>query len=187
TARAAVSPFYVLLDLETPLSVTGDPMATAEGQTQFLDALVVALSQACDGGKKRWYASTLELQLASLEICRVCRSISTLHWELPLQDLLRTAAIELWTSSEYLELEGSSCAVSLRSVVWPRGLTQLAFDAAFDIPVHDVSWPTGLQRLRFGNFNQPVAGVVWPASLQQLSLGRRFNQPITGVMWPASL
>ncbi|CAN0223234.1 unnamed protein product, partial [Ectocarpus fasciculatus] len=57
----------------------GRPMATTGWQSLFFDALVVALSQACDGGKKRWYASTLELQLASLDICRVCRSISTLH------------------------------------------------------------------------------------------------------------
>lgn len=35
--------------------------------------VVVALSQSCAGGKKRWYASVLELQLTSLEFCRVCR------------------------------------------------------------------------------------------------------------------
>ncbi|CAN0464092.1 unnamed protein product, partial [Ectocarpus sp. 12 AP-2014] len=200
------------------------------GQPQCFDAFVVALSQACEGGRKRWYASTLELQLASLDICRACRSISTLHvrvedetprsvwcphevqtgpdkgsskirlanrvpvvralqltWALPMEDLLRTAAIELWTSSECLELLGSLCAASLRSVIWPRGLTQLLLRASIGIPIHDVSWPMRLQRLELGNFNQSIAGVVWPSSVQQLSLGSDFNQPLFGVVWPASL
>lgn len=37
------------------------------------------LNQACRGGEKRWYTSTLELQLASLELCRACRRVPTLH------------------------------------------------------------------------------------------------------------
>ncbi|CAN0465598.1 unnamed protein product, partial [Ectocarpus sp. 12 AP-2014] len=135
------------------------------GRTQCFDAFLVALGQACEGGKKRWYTSTLELQLASLDICRACREVSILHvrvgdrtprslwsshkvytrpstrswkirqssrvpvvralrltWELPMEDLLRTAAVELWTSSECLELKGSLSAASLGSVSWPRGL-----------------------------------------------------------------
>ncbi|CAB1116698.1 unnamed protein product [Ectocarpus sp. CCAP 1310/34] len=49
------------------------------GPTQCFDAFVVALSQACEGGNKRSYTSTLELPLASLDICRAGRSTSTLH------------------------------------------------------------------------------------------------------------
>ena len=49
-------------------------------RTLCLDAFIVALNQACAAeGEKRWYASTLELQLASMEWCRVCRSVPTLH------------------------------------------------------------------------------------------------------------
>lgn len=44
-----------------------------------LDAFIVSLNQACEGGKKRWYASTLELQQVSLEFCRACRSVPTLR------------------------------------------------------------------------------------------------------------
>ncbi|CAN0347998.1 unnamed protein product, partial [Ectocarpus sp. 12 AP-2014] len=40
---------------------------------------IVALNQACDGQEKRWYASTLELQLVSLGFCGACRNVQTLH------------------------------------------------------------------------------------------------------------
>ncbi|CAN0229897.1 unnamed protein product, partial [Ectocarpus fasciculatus] len=49
------------------------------GTNKCLDAFTVALNQACDGRQKRWYASTLELQLVSLEFCGACRSVKTLH------------------------------------------------------------------------------------------------------------
>ncbi|CAN0041871.1 unnamed protein product [Ectocarpus fasciculatus] len=52
---------------------------TNEGQSATLDAFAVALSQACVEGKHLWYMSALELQLVSLEFCRVCRGFSTLH------------------------------------------------------------------------------------------------------------
>ncbi|CAN0496982.1 unnamed protein product, partial [Ectocarpus sp. 8 AP-2014] len=49
------------------------------GRSKCLDTFVVALNQTCDGGDKRWYASTLELQLVSLEFCGACRRVPTLH------------------------------------------------------------------------------------------------------------
>ncbi|CAN0583691.1 unnamed protein product, partial [Ectocarpus sp. 12 AP-2014] len=90
-----------------------------------------------------------------------------------MEDLLRDAAIELWTWSQRLELQGSSCASCLGSeVIWPRGLTQLILFADSDITIENVWWPVQLQCLALrGNFNQPIAGVVWPESLQQLSFG----------------
>ncbi|CAM9162233.1 unnamed protein product, partial [Ectocarpus sp. 13 AM-2016] len=48
-----------------------------DGKGRCLDAFTVALSQAGEG--KRWYVSTVELQLASREYCRACRSVTTLH------------------------------------------------------------------------------------------------------------
>ena len=46
----------------------------------FLDAFVVSLDQASEGeGRKGWYTSTLELQLASLELYKACRRVSTLR------------------------------------------------------------------------------------------------------------
>ncbi|CAM9614495.1 unnamed protein product, partial [Ectocarpus sp. 13 AM-2016] len=52
---------------------------TTEGNSKCLDAFTVALNQACDGNVKRWYVSTMELQLVSLELCGACRSVQTLH------------------------------------------------------------------------------------------------------------
>ncbi|CAM9252174.1 unnamed protein product, partial [Ectocarpus sp. 12 AP-2014] len=49
------------------------------GQTRCFDIFNIALSQACAREEQRWFASTLELQLASLDICRACRSMSILH------------------------------------------------------------------------------------------------------------
>ncbi|CAN0430150.1 unnamed protein product, partial [Ectocarpus fasciculatus] len=222
------------------------------GRTRFSDALVIALTQACKGGEKRWYASTLELQRTSLDICRACRSTSIVHvrvdhqtprslwsprkvqsrpntrsskarissrvpvvralrlpWALSMKSLLRRAAIELWTWSEYLELQGSLCVPNLGLIDWPRGLTQLVLDTEdgpiddMSLPVHlqrlalgggfnqaigDVMWPASLQKVSFGlTFNQPIAEVVWPASLQQISFGKHFNQAIGDVVWPTSL
>ncbi|CAM9491548.1 unnamed protein product, partial [Ectocarpus sp. 12 AP-2014] len=54
-------------------------MSTSEGQTRCLDVFVIALSQACAGGERRWFESTLELQLTSLDICRACRNVSILQ------------------------------------------------------------------------------------------------------------
>ncbi|CAM9669642.1 unnamed protein product, partial [Hapterophycus canaliculatus] len=49
------------------------------GNGRCLDAFTIALHQACGGSLRRWYASTLQLQLASLGFCRACRSVPTLH------------------------------------------------------------------------------------------------------------
>ncbi|CAN0512055.1 unnamed protein product, partial [Ectocarpus sp. 12 AP-2014] len=45
---------------------TPPPTPTTRGRSDCLDVFMVALNQACDGQDKRWYASTLELQLVSL-------------------------------------------------------------------------------------------------------------------------
>ncbi|CAN0407192.1 unnamed protein product, partial [Ectocarpus fasciculatus] len=225
-------------EVETWPSSTKRPVWDLEGrlygtrQTRYLDAFVVALSQACKGGRKRWYASTLELKLTSLDMCRACRSISILDvrvssqtpgsfwfpritqtrpstrssklgvssrvpvvralrltWTLSTETLLRTAATELWMSSECLWLDGPLGAASLGSAVWwPRGLTQLVLYTDLDIPIENVLWPVRLQCLELrGRFNQPITGAVWPAFLRKVSFGMRFNQPIAGVVWPASV
>ncbi|CAM9518819.1 unnamed protein product, partial [Ectocarpus fasciculatus] len=52
---------------------------TSKGTSRCIDAILVMLSQGCDRGVGSQYVSTLELQLVSLEFCRVCRSVPTLH------------------------------------------------------------------------------------------------------------
>lgn len=62
--------------LPHPLCLSGFIHA---GESRCLDAFFVALGQAFHGEQKYWYTSTLELQLASLEVCRACRCVPTLH------------------------------------------------------------------------------------------------------------
>ncbi|CAM9960933.1 unnamed protein product, partial [Ectocarpus sp. 12 AP-2014] len=59
-------------------------LSTAPPETgvhsRCLDAFVVALGQVYHAGEdRRWYTSTLELQLASLDFCRACRNVPTLR------------------------------------------------------------------------------------------------------------
>ncbi|CAN0090492.1 unnamed protein product [Ectocarpus sp. 12 AP-2014] len=76
----------------------------SEGSSEHLDAFIVALNQTCDGGEKRWYASTLELQLASLEFvgradaCRPCTCVS-IHEHLVACGLLATNTPQQSTSA----------------------------------------------------------------------------------------
>ncbi|CAM9728789.1 unnamed protein product [Ectocarpus fasciculatus] len=179
---------------------------TTEGMSECLDAFIVALDQACDGQEKRWYASTLELQLASLAFCRACRSVQTLHvrvdqqtppslWSpLSSQTTANESSGEVLISNRIPAvqaygatwLRGIWCAERLASVLWLQRLKRLVVDV--DTAVNTVSWPASLQRLLFGNsFNQPITGIVLPASLQQLTFGWDFDQPIAEVEWPASL
>ncbi|CAM9968500.1 unnamed protein product, partial [Ascophyllum nodosum] len=53
-----------------------EPTRAGTGPTRCLDAFLIALNQADSSG---WYLSTLQLQLASLKVCELCRSVSTLH------------------------------------------------------------------------------------------------------------
>ena len=46
------------------------------GPSRCVDAFSIALNQA---GRSGWISSTLQLQLASLQFCVLCRSVSTLH------------------------------------------------------------------------------------------------------------
>ena len=68
--------------LRFPLNVCGGDVLRPRlfaGPSRRLDAFILALSQACGGGEKRWCASTLELHLVSLEFCKACRSVPMLH------------------------------------------------------------------------------------------------------------
>lgn len=150
-----------------------------------LDALAIALDQAHQGGSKRWYASTLDLQLASLELCVARRAVSMLHVHIK-----GDAPRSLWypstltanptpNKSKYPKprqiplVEAVSITCSVRSVLLDK--------------VQVKSWMVRVEELKFcDKFNQPIAGIVWPPSLQQF-FGCDFNQPISGVLWPASL
>eukprot|EP00903_Cladosiphon_okamuranus_P014166 g13165.t1 len=167
-------------------------MSRSQGKRRSVNAFAVALDQACGGGEKRWYTSTLELQLASLELCRACRRVPTLH----------SAAMEQWAGSLEEISFGGAFHESITGVEWPTFARMLSFrkafnqpdltlESAFNQPITGVDWPASSQEICVGDaFNQPMAGVVWPSSLRVLRFGfspSSFNQPITGVEWPVSL
>lgn len=79
--------------------------------------------------------------------------VRTLHstWVLPVGVLIESAAVELWEKSELFWVMGTVPAGSLDSVVWPKGLKELALDARLVIPVEAVRRPGCLEKLQFGD------------------------------------
>ena len=169
------------------------------------EAFAIVLQQ---GGGEGWYTtSTLQLQLASLELCIICRGIRRLSVRVgrdspagirSLTDLTeppQTRRSKRRASSRVppvlparLTLDLPSTHYAWSRLVFPALLRQLSYGREFNRRIAGVVWPASLQQISFGyNFNQPIDGVVWPASLQQISFGYHFNQPIDGVAWTASL
>ncbi|CAN0166005.1 unnamed protein product [Ectocarpus fasciculatus] len=181
-------------------------MATTEGGSKCLDAFIVALKQACDGHGKRWYVSTLELQLVSLELCGPCRSAQLLDVRVdehtpPTLWTSRTPHTTPSQSSPDFDTSNRVPAVQPFGWTWKLPRKRLPQRAAFELktgPEHQrqhgdsraasggsVVWPKSLKRLVFPDI--PIHEVSWPASLKELSFGTSFNQLIVGATWPASM
>ena len=152
------------------------------------------LEPSIRGGQK----PTLELQLASSEMCSACRSVSTLPVlvddRTPFahcapratnigSDATRSKACLsirisvvwalrlawVWELSEFVQLRASVHADSLESVVWSKGLQHLVLDTSLEgVAMEAVRWQPILKH-RFLCFEVD------------------FNQPIVGVVWPISL
>lgn len=167
-----------------------------------LDAFVVALNQTWDG--KRWYTSNMQLQLASVQMCAACRSVTKVVMivddEIP-RSLL--AAAEDLSSNKRLR---SSRVPRLRAhtVLWflrsaaemrrPIGslvdASEIYFYHMFIGSLEGVVLPRRLKKLHFdpaSPYNEPIVAVTWPDTLQQITFGEEFDQPINGVSWPPSL
>ena len=184
--------------------------STFPGRSRCLDAFVVALGQARGGGKKRWYASTLELQLASLELCRVCRSCPTLDVRVSVGTVH-----SLWVAREFLAGPDTGGSKRIRSssrvpvvralrLTWVLPMKDLVQSAAVELwrwaeclqlgrylptsSTESVPWPTGLKELVLDCIlGGPIEKMSWPPSLECLVFGSGFDQPIAGVVWPMSL
>ncbi|CAM9161457.1 unnamed protein product [Ectocarpus sp. 13 AM-2016] len=168
-----------------------------------LNAFIVALNETCDG--KSWYASTKELQLASMEFCIACRNVQTMHLKVDAQiprRLLAAADTPLRRSKRL----GRTLVprLSARRVSWNmktaaelrypifaiQDVDCMKFGMDFEGSVETVAWPQRLETIEFHNsskFNQPIDLVEWPDSLQTLEFGRSFNQPIEHAKFSASL
>ena len=193
-----IDPFRFAIVCSTSCLMLPSP---ATGASLCRGALTFSVNQASQEGDRCWYTSTLELQLASLELCRACRSVSTLHVlvnkDTPrrLWDPLRAPDVPVPSRVPLVRPIGLTWTLRTDGVQLISSTPKfMSFDDDFNEPIQGVEWPASLQRLSFGDrFNRPIVGVVWPASLQQLSFGRRlssggcFNQPVMGVAWPANL
>ena len=156
------------------------------GGNSFVQVCVIALSEVSFG--QGTYLSTKHLQLASLQLCTVCRSVSTLHVTVDSNTPRR-----LWeTSAEQASTHMTRVPVlKARGVTWIRStdatfmygenevlanVDSVCFCPAFNRSLEHVVWPKRVRQIVFrgnksyredlGEFNQPIEGVLWPDSLQ---------------------
>ncbi|CAN0287776.1 unnamed protein product, partial [Ectocarpus sp. 4 AP-2014] len=190
------------------------------GFSRFLDALTVALNQAYDsragdGDNVRWFTSTLDLQLASVDLCRACRSVPTLLVKID-HDTPRS----LWTPTVY---GGANSAPSSRvpplrahGVKWEIeatfakhvGLAEEPREVCEDprppggAPASDpqdsrsrvlstctrqLVMPTSSDSPSCDALDAPVREICWSASLRRVELGSNYDEPVAGIVWPRSL
>ncbi|CBJ27701.1 expressed unknown protein [Ectocarpus siliculosus] len=149
-----------------------------EGYTRSFDAFAIALSQACEGGEKRWYTSTTELQLGSLDICRACRSTPTLHvrvtggtptslWSPPTVQALPN------TQSSKVRVVSRVPVVRALRLTWAFSMETLVQRAAIEL------WSRSERLEMVGPLCAASLGsVVWPLGLTQLVLDTDFHIPM---------
>lgn len=167
--------------------------------SRCLDAFIVVLNQASTDGK-RWFASTMQLQLASLACCEACRSLPTLSVAVK-----NGTPPRLWTDAPGLETHGVERLSSTRvpvvqahRVTWRLPASSLrsmgdvlskakffTFDGDLNGDVRGVPWPASLQVLYFFRVETPLDGVSWPPSLKTLIFFVLVNEDISGITWPA--
>ncbi|CAN0035741.1 unnamed protein product [Ectocarpus fasciculatus] len=168
-----------------------------------LKALVVTLNETCDGTS--WYTSTVELQLASLEICVACRTYRTMHlkvdpniprWLLAASDaqpphptrLGRTRVPRLKARRVTWNMRTAEALVN--PILTMTDVDCLKFGHDFEGSLEAVTWPRRLKSIDIGSsfrFNNPIDMIEWPESLQTLEFGWEFNRPIERAHFPESL
>ncbi|CAM9760169.1 unnamed protein product, partial [Laminaria digitata] len=174
------------------------------GNGLCLEAFTVALNQACWGGDKSWYVSTMRLQLGSLDFCKACRAVATLHVQIRTKRTPRgiwpprtspaqppIAVVEPCVGSRVPVVKMLAATWKVHTEFNDKRLSEdgevLYYPSNMNV-LDSVLWPISLRKLSFGDdFDQPIDKVVWPALLQSLFLGDCFTHSINEVTWPASL
>lgn len=173
------------------------------GGNRCLDAFIVALSQAHDAGKykTRWYVSTLELQLSSLEFCRACRNVPTLHVRVGIE-----SPTTLWATQEKEPLQRPSSPSFPGNAIGSSNTTDTEGVISTRVPVvhaASLTWALGARELsesgRMDQWNcldelRLERGVSW-AELGSVVLPRRLKRlacevegtPIRATSLPESL
>ncbi|CAM9454120.1 unnamed protein product [Ectocarpus sp. 4 AP-2014] len=184
-------------------AVPSPPTTPGHQRNSCLNAFIVALDDTCDG--KRWYTSTKELQLASIDFCIACRKHQTLHLIVDTGIPRRLlAAADATPSHSKRPFRTRVPRLRARRVTWDLptaadlskpifAMTDvgcLEFGDDFEGGLEAVAWPQRLKTIEFvptSAFNKPIALVQWPACLQRLTFGGSFIQPIEGAKFPSSL
>lgn len=149
-----------------------------------VEAFTVALEQASEGGEKRWIASTLELQLASLEYCRACRNVPTLHVR-----VYDTTPRSLWFSGQTQpNMDNSKRRISTRVPVvrtlrltWGLSMEALQQSATMEMWI----WLEVLE-LRGSSSADNLDSMIWPQGLKRLVLDTFFGTPVEEMSLPTS-
>lgn len=177
-------------------------VCTDDTSSLCLQAFNIALSGCYHG--KRWYTSTLQLQLASLNYCIACRSVPTLHLlvddDTPRQML--DAACDAGTKDSCSLTHGSNgskrqhsgcsarknvthvlpsrgseagCSNSRVPMFHARGVTWgLSSSARLSRPIYALS---KVELFVFGNaFNDSVETVMWPPRVRRLVFDIQFER-----------
>lgn len=168
------------------------------GGNSFLEALWVALQNSVRDGRS-WFVSILQLQQASMQVCRVVRGTIGFHlkvdertprivWDGVVKEMHELADLAELPALRVRGIKWEDLHRSLRDMVWPDYLLELSLGDYITQSLETVMWPSSLKQLTLGyNFDHPVEGVSWPSSLLKLTFGCRFNRPIGAVSWPLSL
>lgn len=121
---------------------------------------------------RSWYVSTLQLQLASMRVCRVVRGSIGFH-------------LTIDKDTPHIVCDGTFKG-NLESVELMEVPVLRVWRVTWDDPerlLRDVVWPDCLRELSMGDaVGQSLEGMVWPSSLEQLTLGDSFRHPLEGVM-----
>ncbi|CAM9756904.1 unnamed protein product, partial [Ectocarpus fasciculatus] len=184
-------------------AVLSPPTTPEPTRSSCLNAFTVALDDTCDG--KRWYTSTKELQLTSLEFCIACRNYQTMNLKVDSEIPRRLLAAADAPPLHPQRLGGTRVPrLKARRVTWNMptaaelrepvfamtDVDRLEFGRAFEGSLETVAWPRRLRTINLFvcvRFNKQIELVDWPASLQTLVLGCAFRQPIECVEFPPSL
>ncbi|CAN0214804.1 unnamed protein product [Scytosiphon promiscuus] len=183
------------------IATTGTP---GSASSRSLDAFIVAINQATDMGQ--WYTATKELQLASLELCRTCRSAHTVHLRVD-GDTPSTLLASVCADADHggrltsrvpqprarvLTWEQPSLALLGDPIETFADTEELYFGCDFKGTLTIRAWPHKLRVMDFGwllRLEQRIAGDPWPLFLLELTFWTfgHFDQPIEGVKLPMSL
>lgn len=144
-------------------------VAACPGEGRCLDAFrAVLMSQTCEGGRERWFTSTRQLQLVSVELCRACRGVP--DFKVHIEE--KTPRGVWCTRQSQLPL---NMPVSIRVPVlrafhftWDLPLDVLVENAAIEL------WASSdVLCLRGSISAASLESVVWPRTLKRMELDFR--------------